>query len=69
MKLTPSMLSDITDAARRELRDSMKHKEETHEEYVAKCWVVAFHSILFKNKIVLDIELPKYNNEPYEPLD
>ncbi len=54
MKVSSTMLINITNAARQELQSSMKDRHETHEEYLARCWVKATFRILKINNIEVD---------------
>lgn len=69
MKITGRMLREIAEDARKEVTNNIKHRHEIHEEFLARCWASALLNFLSKSGIVVNIELPCYDETVIEPLD
>lgn len=69
MKLDSRMLVLIADNARYEMHTSIKHRHESHEEHLARCWIVGMMNVFSKEGKPLDITLPNLGPEVVEPLD
>lgn len=51
--LSNKILMDTWEMAYNHLKVSIKDRHETHEQYLAKCWIEGFKQALFKsNKII-----------------
>jgi hypothetical protein len=50
MKLHPADLNMMTDFARQEIRDRIKSPHQTHDEFLAQCWVAALIRIVKKEE-------------------
>lgn len=69
MKITNRMFNEVAERARYNLINDVKHRHETHEIFLSRCWCGAFMDLLTKSGVSLDVELPIYDETVIEPLD
>ena len=69
MTLTRRVLCMIYDAALSEIRSGMKHKDQTHEEFITACWMQAAIDVCKREGSPLPIALSQIEDVIQEPLD
>lgn len=49
MKLSGTDLRDLYEIAGRNVREDVMHRDETHDQFMARCWINAINSLAGKH--------------------
>ena len=49
MTLAPSDFQQVYNLASNKVKDQAKHRDETHEQFIARCWIESVRDMVEKN--------------------